>query len=47
MLVDTHKFLKLPVVLGMQQSWLHIPPVSASLGQTYHQVVQRVFMVSR
>lgn len=42
MLVDKHKFLKLPVVLGMQQSWLHIPPVSSSLGQTYHQIVQRV-----
>lgn len=30
MLIDRHKFLKLPVILGMQQSWLHIPPVSAS-----------------
>ena len=26
MLVEKHKFLKLPIVLGMQQSWLHIPP---------------------
>ena len=26
MLVETHRFLKLPVVLGTQQAWLHIPP---------------------
>ena len=26
MLVEKHHFLKLPVILGMQQTWLHVPP---------------------
>jgi hypothetical protein len=41
MLVDKHKFLKLPVILGMQQSWLHIPPVSASLASVCRHVAHQ------